>query len=111
MERLPKLHQQQCSVDLMAPFFLLLLFYPCGSPLTFNPLWLCVPHHARVDNLLPEVYPHCDPQPDIPVPIDTQNFGQDTLGKEKDSLGVPIPVNNPPQFRCQDFREPSPHCS
>ena len=92
-------------------YLIILVLSATGGPaLPEGPFRLGIPHQACMETPLPEVHLPGDPRPDFLGPPDAQRLSDDEMGKDKGSLGVPIPVNYPLPFHGQYGREAAPHC-
>ena len=91
----PDLTRQHCVV--LSPGFRLIPLLPDGGgpALPGSPFRLGIPHQTCVENPLPEIHPPCYSGPDFPGPTDNQRLPEDDVGKDKESLGFPTPVDYP----------------
>ena len=88
---------------------ILLLLTTSGPSLPGIPFRLGITYHACMETPLPEVNPPGDLCPDLLGPTDAQCLCKIDVGKEKGSLGVPTPTENPPSFRSQYGCEAAPY--
>ena len=72
---------------------------------------LGISYQTRVLTYLTEVHAPRDPGPDLSGLADAQRLRENDVGKDKGSLGVPTPSDNPPIFCGEDSREAAPHRS
>ena len=111
MDDLPKLTKQHNAVIVSFRGLILLISSTGGPDLPVSPFLLGIPHQPCVETPIPEINTPGYPGPDLLVPADAQHLYKNGVDKDEGSLRVPTPSENPPPFRCQDFREAAPHCS
>ena len=111
MDSLPKLTRQHYVVIILGHGSVLLISAGGGPALLGGPFRLNIPHQTRVQTPLPEVHAPRDPGPDISEPADTQRLLKNSVGKDKGSLRVTTPIDNPPPFRGQYSRKTATYCT
>ena len=95
-----KLNRQH--LIMAAPGYRLILLLPAigGPALSGGPFHLGIPHQSPVETSLPEVHPPGYPRPYLPGPADAQRLCKNDVGRDKGSLGVPIPSKHLLPLRC-----------
>ena len=81
-------------------YTVLLLLLRGGPDLSVRPLFLRIAYQTGMDSLIPEVHMPCDAGTDLSGPEDTQNFGENNMGKEDEYLGFTTWVFLKPSLRC-----------